>query len=73
MAPVPFQFPGQQFHYIVFDNSNLADAAGEALVNRRLEALKVELTGRWGRKGGGHSLTLETGIFWRRGAPIAGR
>jgi len=45
----------------------------ESLVNRRLEALKKEITGQWDRAGGGYPLAVETEIFWRRGAPVTGR
>jgi uncharacterized repeat protein (TIGR01451 family)/fimbrial isopeptide formation D2 family protein len=53
--------------------SYLADVEGEDLVNRRLEALKMEITGRWDLAGGGYPLSMETEIFWRRGAPVAGQ
>jgi large repetitive protein len=53
--------------------SYLADVEREKLVNRRLDALEKEITDRWNQTGGGYPLSVETEIFWRRGAPVAGR
>ena len=52
--------------------SYLGDVEPEGLVQKRLEALKKEITARWKQSGAGYQLTVETEIFWRRGAPIAG-
>jgi large repetitive protein len=53
--------------------SYLADVERESLVNKRLAALQKEITGQWDRWDGGYPLAVETEIFWRRGAPVAGR
>jgi hypothetical protein len=53
--------------------SYLADVESEALVRKRLDALKKEITRQWGRFDGGYRLTVETEVFWRRGAPLAGK
>jgi hypothetical protein len=52
--------------------SYLGDVEPKGLALKRLEALKKEITERWTRSGAGYQLTVETEIFWRRGAPIAG-
>ena len=46
--------------------SYLADTEKRGLVEDRLKALKKEITGKWD---GGYPLTIETEVFWRRGAP----
>ncbi|WP_239026847.1 isopeptide-forming domain-containing fimbrial protein [Geomonas oryzisoli] len=46
--------------------SYLAEVESKALVERRLKALKAEISGKWGD---GYPLTIETEVFWRRGAP----
>jgi len=53
--------------------SYLADVEPEGLVEDRLDALKKEIAGQWEQSGGGYRLTIETEIFWRRGAPMAGQ
>jgi len=53
--------------------SYLGDVEGEGLVERRLEALKKEISRQWESSAGGYRLTIETGIYWRRGAPVADR
>jgi hypothetical protein len=53
--------------------SYLADVEGESLVRERLDALKQEITKGWNRSDGGYRLDIETEVFWRRGAPPAGR
>jgi uncharacterized repeat protein (TIGR01451 family) len=53
--------------------SYLADVERKGLVRIRLEALKKEITEIWNRSDGGYRLTVETDIFWRRGAPLAGQ
>jgi len=45
----------------------------ESLVHRRLQALQREITAQWERSDKSYRLTVETEIFWRRGAPVAGR
>ena len=51
----------------------LADVEREGLVRKRLDALKKEISKQWKRSDGGYRLTVETEVFWRRGAPLAGR
>ncbi|MBJ6801590.1 isopeptide-forming domain-containing fimbrial protein [Geomonas propionica] len=46
--------------------SYLAEVESKGLVEERLKALKKEISGTWGD---GYPLTVETEIFWRRGAP----
>jgi len=46
--------------------SYLADVENEGLVEKRLKALKKEITRKWD---GGYRLTIETEVFWRRGSP----
>src|SRR6185369_596773 len=46
--------------------SYLAENENNGLVEDRLKALKREITGRWD---GSYPLTIETEVFWRRGAP----
>ncbi|MBI1920965.1 MAG: DUF11 domain-containing protein [Geobacter sp.] len=46
--------------------SYLADVEDRGLVEDRLKALKKEINGKWD---GGYPLTIETEVFWRRGAP----
>jgi uncharacterized repeat protein (TIGR01451 family) len=53
--------------------SYLADVERKGLVQDRLDALKKEIEGQWEQSGGGYRLTIETEIFWRRGAPVAGK
>jgi hypothetical protein len=51
--------------------SYLADVENQAVVKARTEAVKREIADRW--KQGNYELTIETEIFWRRGAPPARR
>jgi hypothetical protein len=53
--------------------SYLADVEGKGLVQDRLDALKKDIEGQWEKSDGGYRLTIETEIFWRRGAPVAGK
>jgi uncharacterized repeat protein (TIGR01451 family) len=53
--------------------SYLGDVEPEGLVNQRLGALKKEITRQWELSEGGYRLTVETEIFWRRGAPLTSR
>ncbi|HSM29632.1 MAG TPA: isopeptide-forming domain-containing fimbrial protein [Woeseiaceae bacterium] len=52
--------------------SYLGDVEPKGLALERLKALKKEISARWMQAGAGYRLTIETEIFWRRGAPIAG-
>src|SRR5882762_4241803 len=47
----------------------VADTEGEALVARRLEAIKQQLTTAWDAKKDGYVLAIEREVFWRRGGP----
>jgi uncharacterized repeat protein (TIGR01451 family) len=49
--------------------SYVADTEDAALVKRRVEAVKRELTERWGPSNDSYVLTIEPEVFWRRGAP----
>jgi uncharacterized repeat protein (TIGR01451 family) len=53
--------------------SYLADVEREGLVHKRLDTLKREITTQWERSDDGYRLDVETEIFWRRGAPLAGQ
>jgi len=53
--------------------SYLGDVEREGLVHDRLDALKKEIAGEWKRSDGAYQLNIETEVFWRRGAPVAGR
>ena len=53
--------------------SYLADVERESLVQNRLEALKKIISKEWKQSGGSYGLAIETEIFWRRGAPLAGQ
>lgn len=53
--------------------SYLGDVEREGLVDRRLRALKKEITNQWHQSGGPYRLSVETEVFWRRGAPQGGR
>jgi uncharacterized repeat protein (TIGR01451 family) len=49
--------------------SYVADTEDAALVKRRVEAVKRQLTEAWGAANDGYVLTIEPEVFWRRGAP----
>jgi len=52
--------------------SYLADVENEDLVQRRLEAIKSEITSRWQSSQNANAtyqLTIEPEVFWRLGAP----
>jgi uncharacterized repeat protein (TIGR01451 family) len=49
--------------------SYVADTEDAALVERRLAAVKRQVTGAWNSTPGGYRLVIEPEIFWRRGAP----
>jgi uncharacterized repeat protein (TIGR01451 family) len=53
--------------------SYLGDVERKGLVQDRLDVLKKEITEQWEQSGGGYRLVIETEIFWRRGAPLAGQ
>jgi hypothetical protein len=48
--------------------SYVADTEDEALVNRRLEAIKRQLSQEWDAAKG-YGLSIEPEVFWRRGSP----
>src|SRR6266481_5522371 len=49
--------------------SYVADTEDEALVERRLEGFKRQLTEAWDAKKDGYVLAVEPEVFWRRGGP----
>jgi uncharacterized repeat protein (TIGR01451 family) len=49
--------------------SYVADTEDEALVGRRLEGFKRQLTEAWHAKKDGYVLAIEPEVFWRRGGP----
>lgn len=49
--------------------SYLAENEDPALVERRLQAMKVRIADEWANNYGDYELTIETEVFWRRGAP----
>jgi hypothetical protein len=49
--------------------SYVADIEDEGLVNRRVDAIKRQLTEAWDAANTGYGLTIEHEVFWRRGAP----
>jgi uncharacterized repeat protein (TIGR01451 family) len=49
--------------------SYVADTEDEALVERRVEAFKRQLTEAWDTKKDGYVLAIEPEVFWRRGGP----
>jgi uncharacterized repeat protein (TIGR01451 family) len=49
--------------------SYIADTEDAALVERRVEAVKRQLTEAWNAANDGHALTIEPEVFWRLGAP----
>jgi uncharacterized repeat protein (TIGR01451 family) len=50
--------------------SYIADIEDKALVERRMEAIKKQLTNAWEATKSGYALTIEPEIFWRLGAPV---
>jgi hypothetical protein len=50
--------------------SYVADLEDKALVDRRMEAIKRQLTKAWESTKSGYALTIEPEVFWRRGAPV---
>lgn len=53
--------------------SYLADIERERLVRKRLDALRKKISRQWKQSEANYRLTIETEIFWRRGAPLTGR
>ncbi|MEX2963685.1 isopeptide-forming domain-containing fimbrial protein [Microbulbifer sp. TYP-18] len=49
--------------------SYLAENEDPDLVEARLQAIKAEIAADWARAHGDYELTIETEVFWRRGAP----
>ena len=52
--------------------SYVADVEGEALVDDRLASVEKQIAEAWATLGG-YELTIESEVFWRRGAPPEGR
>ena len=50
--------------------SYVADTEDAALVERRMQAVKRQLTEAWDAKKDNYVLTIEPEVFWRRGAPL---
>ncbi|MGD8891385.1 MAG: hypothetical protein PVF94_00005 [Desulfobacterales bacterium] len=53
--------------------SYLGDVERKRLVHERLKAMKKKIAKQWKQSDGGYRLAIETEIFWRRGAPLAGQ
>ncbi|MEN8244135.1 MAG: isopeptide-forming domain-containing fimbrial protein [Thermodesulfobacteriota bacterium] len=53
--------------------SYLADVERKGLVKKRMAALKKEIGRKWHQSDGQYRLTIETEVFWRRGAPVTDR
>ncbi|WP_237066513.1 isopeptide-forming domain-containing fimbrial protein [Microbulbifer guangxiensis] len=49
--------------------SYLAENEDPDLVERRLQVMKARIADEWARDYGDYELTIETEVFWRRGAP----
>ncbi len=49
--------------------SYVADVEDEALVDRRLKAIKQQINDAWQARDPAYRLTIEPEVFWRRGAP----
>jgi large repetitive protein len=49
--------------------SYVADTEDASLVDRRMQAVKRQLTEAWGVEKDRYALTIEPEVFWRRGAP----
>jgi uncharacterized repeat protein (TIGR01451 family)/fimbrial isopeptide formation D2 family protein len=48
----------------------LADLEPKGLVKKRLKVLKKSISKRWKASDDGYPLSIETDVFWRRGAPV---
>jgi uncharacterized repeat protein (TIGR01451 family)/fimbrial isopeptide formation D2 family protein len=53
--------------------SYIADTEDAALVERRMQAFKRQLTDAWDAGKGNYVLSIEPEVFWRRGAPLKSR
>jgi predicted transcriptional regulator len=49
--------------------SYVADTEDAGLVERRMQAVKRQLTEAWDSEKDRYVLTIEPEVFWRRGAP----
>jgi uncharacterized repeat protein (TIGR01451 family) len=49
--------------------SYLAENEDPGLVEKRLKTIKAQIANDWARQYGDYELTIETEVFWRRGAP----
>jgi hypothetical protein len=49
--------------------SYMAETESESLVNERLKTVKREIARMWKLQEGSYDLTIETEVFWSRGAP----
>jgi uncharacterized repeat protein (TIGR01451 family) len=49
--------------------SYVGDTEEEGLVERRIKAIKSQLTKAWGSPKNNYALTIEPEVFWRRGGP----
>ncbi|WP_444905163.1 isopeptide-forming domain-containing fimbrial protein [Microbulbifer sp. CnH-101-E] len=49
--------------------SYLAENEDPDLVEERLQTIKADIAEQWARSYGDYDLTIETEVFWRRGAP----
>src|SRR5215469_12337121 len=50
--------------------SYIADTEDASLVERRMQAIKRQVTDAWAAGKGNYALSIEPEIFWRRGAPL---
>ena len=49
--------------------SYLADVENQALVERRMNAVKAEIASKWQSLNATYQLAIEPEVFWRLGAP----
>lgn len=49
--------------------SYLADVETTGLIQKRIKALKTQITERWEQEANSYRLTIENEVFWRRGSP----
>jgi hypothetical protein len=49
--------------------SYVADTEDAGLVERRMQAIKRQVSSAWDAKKDKYVLTIEPEVFWRRGAP----
>jgi hypothetical protein len=50
--------------------SYVADTESEGLVERRMKAIRSQLTKAWDATRNSYALTIEPEVFWRRGGPV---